>query len=74
MAPKTEKYRKYYRKYSNNFAVDYLTEILTPVAEFSVSVCTRPKFLCTSDDSVPRLLIIENDASYKSNIYKKRMM
>ena len=43
------------------------------VAEFSVSICSTPKFIYSSDDDVPRLLITENDASYKSNT-KNRMM
>ena len=34
-----------------------------PVAEFSVSFCSTPKFICSSDDSVPRLLITEKDTS-----------
>ena len=29
---------------------------------------TIPKFICSSDDGIPRLLITENDISYKSNI------
>ena len=44
------------------------------VAEFLVSICSTPKFICTSDEGVPRLLITENYTSYKSNIYKNRMM
>ena len=47
----------------------------SPVAEFSVSICSKPKFVCSSDDGIPRLLITENDNnSYKSNIFKNRMM
>ena len=34
------------------------------VAEFSVSICITPKFICSSDDRVPRLLIAEYDSSY----------
>ena len=45
-----------------------------PVAEFFMSICSRPKFICSSDDGVPSLLITENDASYKSNFYKNSMM
>ena len=41
-------------------------------AEFSVSICSTPKLICSSDDGVPRLLITENNASYKSNLYKKQ--
>ena len=32
-----------------------------PIAEFSVSICSTPKFICNSDDGVPKLLIAEND-------------
>ena len=32
------------------------------------------KFICISDDGMPKLLITENDTSYKNNIYKNRMM
>ena len=49
-------------------------KVITPVAGFSVSICSTPKFICSSYDGVPRLLITENDTSYKSNIYKNRMM
>ena len=45
-----------------------------PVAELFVLVCSTSKFICSSVDCVPRLLITENDISYKSNIYKSRMM
>ena len=45
-----------------------------PVAEFSVSICSSSKFICSSDNCVPRLSIAENDTSYKNNIYKNRMM
>ena len=45
-----------------------------PVAEFSVSVCITLKFICTPNDGVPTLLITENDTSYKSNIYKNKIM
>ena len=31
----------------------------SPVAEFSVSVCSTPKFICSSGDGVPRLVITE---------------
>ena len=49
-------------------------EATDPVAEFSVSICGTPEFICSSDDDIPRLLIAENDTSYKSNIYKNRMV
>ena len=35
--------------------------VISPVAEFSVLVCSTPKFICSSDYGVPRLLITEND-------------
>ena len=47
---------------------------MSPVAEFSVPICSTPKFICSSVDGVPKLLITENDTSYKNNIYKNRMM
>ena len=46
----------------------------TPVAEFSASICSTTKFIYSLDDGVPRLLIAENVASYKSNVYKNGMM
>ena len=42
--------------------------IVISVAEFPVPVCSSPKFICSLDDGVPRLLITENDAFYKSRI------
>ena len=48
--------------------------ILASVAEFSASICSAPKFICSSNDGVLILLTTKNDASYKSNIYKNRMM
>ena len=56
-----------------HFSLYYLLCVYS-VAEFSVSICSTPKFICSSDDGVPRLLITENDTSYKSNIDKNRMM
>ena len=44
------------------------------IAELSVPICSTPKFICSLDDGVPRILITENDTSYKSNIYKNRVM
>ena len=41
-----------------------------PEADFSVSICSTLKFICSSDDGVSRLLITENDTSYKSNTSK----
>ena len=36
-----------------------------PVAEFSVSICSTPKFICRSNDGVPMLLITENVSDIK---------
>ena len=33
--------------------------IIIPVAEFSVSICSTPKFICSSDNGVFMLLITE---------------
>ena len=46
----------------------------SPVAEFSVSICSTPKFFSSSDDGVPALFIAENDTSYKNNVPKNGMM
>ena len=45
-------------------------------AEFLVIEFLRvlTKFICSSDEGVPRLLNTGNDASSKSNIYKDRMV
>ena len=43
-----------------------------PSSRFSVSICSTLKFICSSDDEVSRLLITENDTSYKSNVSKNR--
>ena len=44
------------------FSTQLLLKIpVFPVAEFSVSICNTPKFICSSDDDVPRLLITGND-------------
>ena len=48
--------------------------LLTPIAELSVSICSTPKIICSSDDGVGKLLISENDMSYESKIYKSRMI
>ena len=45
--------------------IAYTKVLGAPVAEFSVSICSTPKFICTSDDCVPRLLIAENVLLYK---------
>ena len=42
-----------------------------PITEFSVSVCSIPKFICSSDDGVPRCT---ENISFKSNIYKNMMI
>ena len=39
-----------------------------PVVEFSVSICSTPKIICTSDDGVPKLLITENEPLIKVSI------
>ena len=47
----------------------------SPVAECSVSICSTPKFVRSSDDGIPRLLISENDNnSHKTNIYRNTMI
>ena len=56
-------------------AQDFSVLKINTVAEFSVSICNTPKFICSSDggvsiEGVPRLLNTRNDASYKSNTYK----
>ena len=63
----------YYKlSYRNETGTNHHRLLSTPVAEFSVSVCSTPKFICSSDEGVPRLLNTENDASCKSNIYRNR--
>ena len=42
-----------------------------PVAEFSVSISSTPKFICSSYDGVPRLLITQNYISYKKVTFTK---
>ena len=49
-------------------------EATDPVAEFSVSICGTPEFICSSDDDIPRLLIAENDTSYLKKNHKTSMM
>ena len=51
-----------------------LYSAINPVAEFSISICSTPKFICSADDGVLRLLNSKSDAFYKGNIYKNRMM
>ena len=46
--------------------------VSTPIAEFSVSICSTPKFICSSADGILRLLITGNGISYESNLYKKQ--
>ena len=58
--------------YNSRYTRSSYRIVANKVAEFSVSICSTPKFICTPDDGVPWLLIIENDTSYKSNIYKKK--
>ena len=50
-----------------------MINVKSPVAEFSVSICSTSKFICSSDDGVARLLMKEIPP-YKSNIYKNRVM
>ena len=52
----------YWRK---NFSTFFFVLHVSPVAEFSVSISNTPKFICSLDDGAPRLLITENDASFK---------
>ena len=44
---------------------------MIPVAEFSVSICSTPKFICSSDGDVPRLLITENDIPLIKRLQKQ---
>ena len=48
--------------------------VLCPVTDFSVSICSTPKFIYCSDNVAPKLLITENDISYESYIIKNRMV
>ena len=51
-----------------NFQIrEEIPELISPLAGFFVSVCSVPKFICSLDDGVHRMI-------YKSNIYKNRMM
>ena len=43
-----------------------------PVTEFSVSICSAPKFVCSSDDGIPRLLITEIDNNSCNRALKKQ--
>ena len=43
--------------------VNMISLWIHPVAEFSVTVCSTPKFILTSDDGIPGLLITDNDVS-----------
>ena len=48
--------------YINIYLYNYkIIKRVIPVAEFFVLVCTTPKFICSSDDGAPRILITEND-------------
>ena len=51
-----------------------IDKVESSVAEFSVSICSTPKFVCSSGDDVLRLLITENDTSYKSSIHKDKVI
>ena len=46
-------------------------QLIGPVAEFSVSICSTPKFFCSWDDGVLRLLITENYTSYMKVAFTK---
>ena len=70
----TEDYGNGKKREDFSYVFKGMLNISNPVAEFSVSICSTPKFACGLDDDVPRLLITENDTSYRSNIYKNRMM
>ena len=48
---------------------DYLCIRFVCLSLSSRIFCVTPKFICSSDDGVTRLLITENDISYKSNVY-----
>ena len=71
MSNKVRKYGKIFL-FSRSFSLHRV--VTNPVAEFSVSICSIPKFICSSDDGVPRLLIIENENFSKRNICKYRIM
>ena len=45
------------RVYDKIFMIDINQELMlrSPVAEFSVSICSTSKFICSSDGGVPRL-------------------
>ena len=49
------------REYIYNLMLVLFLNAVNPVTEFSVSICSTLKFICSSDDGVPRLLITEND-------------
>ena len=51
--------------------VQYLQIFRNPVAEFSVSICCTSKFIFSSDDGVPRLLITENTSLKKYLVQKQ---
>ena len=56
-----------------NLSVKWKKLVWCQIAEFFVSICSIPKFICSSYDGVPRLFITEN-TSFKCNIYKNRML
>ena len=41
-------------------ALQIILDLADPVAEFSASISSTPKFICSSDDGVPRSLDREN--------------
>ena len=38
--------------------------MMCPAAEFSMSICSIPNFICSSEDGVSRLLVTGSDTSY----------
>ena len=72
-----------YKVYKTSFDLIYVQYIeneakkiaginTSPEAEFSVSICSTQKFICSSDDGVPKLLVLENDTSYKRKHLQKQ--
>ena len=55
---------------SDGIVLDLFIEKI-PVAEFSASTCIISKFICSSENGIPRLLITENDTSYIKATFTK---
>ena len=66
-----EKSSFYIKKKGENFVIIALVTL--PVAEFSVSICSTPKFICSSDDGVPRLLNTDNYMVENNTIRCKKL-